>query len=115
MTYIVHVRGAFLDAVLYAHSGGVNELECAEACTSRKVAMSLKNKADAKLARFHPNGKVPDVTLNLTEDEAMCLAVAAQNCAFDGLPVAQRKHLEEWHRRWCQSHWVEGHELEESA
>lgn len=115
MTYIVHIRGAFLEAIIYSYSGGVNELEIGEACTSHEVAMSLQEKAEAKLRRFHPNGKVPDVTLNLTEDEAMCLAVAAQNCRFDGLPVAQRKHLEEWHEKWRNSKWVEGHELEASA
>lgn len=86
----------FAVSVVESYSGGVNELEIGGLCTSKESAESLK----VKILSAIDETNLPDISLRLTDMEAMCLAVASQNCATNGLPKAQQKRIDEWHSKW---------------
>ena len=96
---VIHLRTDFAESVVYSYSGGVNELHIGGICTSEAAAAGVKRKIDAALAAGEFEA-VPDITIRLTEVEAMCLAVASQNCQTATLPSAQLARLEEWFERW---------------
>lgn len=77
--------------------GGPPELEVGGLCTTKEAAASLL----AKIHKAPVHGRT--MTLWLTEAEAMCLAVAASNCATSSLPWAQQVRLDQWHAKWMQS------------
>ena len=90
------IRADFADQILWSYSGGIVEIEVGAACVSEKVAHSLRDKIQHALdQRF-----VRDISLWLTEDEAMCLAIASENCQLSGLPKAQRDRIEHWMSVW---------------
>lgn len=93
------IRADFAEAVVYSYQGGTNELEIGGVLTSPDAALSLKSKIDAAL---DSNSRI-DLSLWLTDLEAMCLALAAENCQLEGLPAAQRKKIEKWKERWLAS------------
>lgn len=96
----------FAMSVVESYSGGVNELEIGAVCTSQEAADSLKEKI--RIAFDDTN--LPDISLMLTDIEAMCLSVASQNCATNGLPLAQQKRIDAWHDKW-----IEWNSLKEDA
>lgn len=90
------IRADFAESVVYSWSNG-NELEVGAACTSDAAAQRLKEKIDKKLEK-----PCRDLSLWLDEEEAMCLAVASQNCQTNGLPSYQIGLIESWHSKWCE-------------
>lgn len=90
------IRADFADALLCSGSGGVIEIEAGGLCTNEETAKRLEEKI---LAAFETN-YVRDISLYLTDVEAMCLAVAACNCATNGLPKAQRDRVDKWFEKW---------------
>ena len=91
------LRSDFAESIVYSWSNG-NELEFAAACVSDDAADALKRKIDKALV-----GCARDISLWLTDDEAMCLAVASQNCQTNGLPIHQTRLIDAWHKRWMES------------
>lgn len=94
----IPIRADFAEAVVYSFSGGVNELDIGACCTSRDAAARLKAKIDAALQCINPWTR--DISLWLEEDEALCFAVASQNCESAGLPEGQRQRLDQLFEAW---------------
>lgn len=88
----------FLESILDSFSGGYNELEVATCCLTPEIGGSFEAKARAALAEWNEGER--DVSLWLTDDEAMLLGLAAENCKNYILPCPQRERLENWAAKW---------------
>lgn len=96
----IAIRADFAEDIVDSYSGGVNELETGTACTTDEAGCGLKSKINAAL----DSKPTRDISLRLTEDEAMCLACASQNCQLGGLPLAQLRRIQSWFDVWLVKH-----------
>lgn len=96
--YHISISEWFAESIVYSYSGGVNELDIGIACTSEDAGTGLKRKIDAVLEKA--DGR--DITLWLLPDEAMCLAIASQNCRIENLTLPQLHKIQSWFDRWIE-------------
>ncbi len=105
------ICGWFAEQVCDSFSGGWNELEAAACCLSDEIAQSLRSKIYTQLE----SNNLPNITLWLTDEEAMCLGIAGTNCKTGSMPKAQRDRLDYWLNAWLASSWADPDRLLEEA
>jgi len=109
------ICASMAEQVCDSFHGGWNELEAAACCLSDAIAQSLRTKIYTQLEA----NNLPNITLWLTDEEAMCLGVAGTNCKTAMIPKAQRDRLTYWLDAWLASPWAdlepEAPEIQEAA